>query len=89
MKKGGWKRTEETRAKLKETLRSRRHEISRQTIARMADPAVRQRIQDGMRAASGEATELQTLRAAWHAARPATRKRFLADLTNADVGYSN
>ena len=39
MKKGGWKRPEETRAKIKETMRSRRDEISRQTKARMADPA--------------------------------------------------
>ena len=50
----------------------------------MADPEVRQRIRDGMKAASGEAAELQ-MRAAWFTARPAARKRFLAELTRADA----
>jgi hypothetical protein len=63
-----------------------RAKISQDTKTRMADPAVRQRIQDGMRAASGEAVELQTLMAAWRAARPNSRKRFLAELTNANIG---
>ena len=65
-------------------MQSRRLEISQNTKLRMADPAVRQRIREGMRAASGEAVEVQTLRAAWLAARPAARKRFLVELTGAD-----
>jgi hypothetical protein len=65
-------------------MQSRRLEISQNTKLRMADPAVRQRIREGMRAASGEAIEVQTLRAAWLAARPAARKRFLVELTGAD-----
>jgi hypothetical protein len=66
-------------------MRSRSAEISQRTIVRMADPEVRQRIKDGMKAASGEAAELQMLRAAWVEARPAARKRFLAELTRADA----
>jgi hypothetical protein len=65
-------------------MQSRRLEISQNTKLRMADPAVRQRIREGMRAASGEAIEVQTLRAAWLAARPAARKRFLVELIGAD-----
>ena len=65
-------------------MQSRRLEISQNTKLRMANPAVRQRIREGMRAASGEAVEVQTLRAAWLAARPAARKRFLVELTGAD-----
>ena len=84
MKMGGWKHSEETRAKIKAKMQARRAEISEQTKLRMANPAVRKRIQDGMRAASGEAVELHTLRAAWSAAQPAARKRFLVELTNAD-----
>jgi hypothetical protein len=67
-----------------EKMRSRRDEISRLTKLRMADPEVRQRIRDGMYAASGEAVEVQVLRAAWLAARPAARKKFLMQLTQAD-----
>jgi hypothetical protein len=89
MKKGGWKHSDETRAKIAAKQRSwmtdaERAKISQETKARMADPAVRRRIQDGMRAASGEAIELQTMLAAWRAARPAARKRFMAEVTNAD-----
>ena len=40
----------ETRARITETMRSRSAEISQRTKARMADPEVRQRIKDGMRA---------------------------------------
>ena len=65
-------------------MQSRRLEISQNTKLRMADPAVRPRIRERMRAASGEAVEVQTLRAAWLAARPAARKRFLVELTGAD-----
>ena len=79
VKRGGWKHSPETRARIAETMRSRSAEISQRTIDRMADPEVRQRIRDGMKAASGEAAELQMLRAAWFTARPAARKRFLAE----------
>lgn len=58
--------------------RKKRAEISEATKARMADPAVRQRIRDGMRRASGEAAELQSIDEAWRAARPSARLRFLA-----------
>lgn len=85
MKKAGWKHSDETRAKLSATQQARRAEISAATKLRMADPAVRQKIKDGMRAASGEIAELHTLRTAWLAARPASRTRFLIELTNADV----
>lgn len=86
MKKGGWKHSDETKAKIKSHMTDeRRAEISQATKVRMADPAVRRRIQDGMKSASGEAIELQTLRGAWLAARPAARKLFLAELTGADV----
>jgi hypothetical protein len=85
VKPGGWKHSLETRARIAETMRSRSAEISVQTIVRMADPEVRQRIRDGMKAASGETAELQMLRAAWTKARPTARKRFLADLTGADA----
>lgn len=85
MKKGGWMHSSETRAKMRSRMTdAQRAKISADTKARMADPAVRQRIQDGMRAASGEAIELQTLRAAWRAAHPGARKRFLVEITNAD-----
>ena len=84
MERGGWKHSDETRARISATMQSRRLEISQNTKLRMADPAVRQRIREGMRAASGEAIEVQTLRAAWLAARPAARKRFLVELTGAD-----
>jgi hypothetical protein len=84
VKRGGWKHSSETRARIAETMRSRSLEISQLTKLRMADPEVRQRIRNGMQAASGEAAELQTLRAAWLAARPAARKRFLIELTRAD-----
>jgi hypothetical protein len=59
-------------------------EISQRTKQRMADPEVRQRIRDGMQAASGEAAEVQMLRLAWVAARPAARARFLVEISRAD-----
>jgi hypothetical protein len=88
--KNGEKHSDEARAKIAEKNQARmtaeeRAKISRDTKLRMADPSVRQRIKDGMREATGEAVELQTLRAAWLAARPAARQRFLAELTNAVV----
>jgi hypothetical protein len=84
VKRGGWKHSPETRARIAEKLRSRSVEISQVTKLRMADPEVRQRIRDGMQAASGEAAEMQMLRLAWHAARPTARARFLVELTRAD-----
>jgi hypothetical protein len=66
-------------------MRSRSVEISQRTKKRMADPEVRQRIRDGMRAASGETAELHLLRTAWFAARPTARKRFLIELTRAET----
>jgi hypothetical protein len=74
----------ETKAQIAETMRSRRHEISQLTKWRMADPDVRQRIRDGMRAASREAAEVQAIRAAWLAARPAARKKVLVELSRTD-----
>ena len=84
VKRGGWKHSPETRARITEAMRARSAEISERTKLRMADPEVRQRIRDGMQAASGEAVELQMLRAAWLAARPIARKRSLAEITQAD-----
>lgn len=40
-----------------ELMRSRSAEISKRTKERMADPEVRNRIRDGMQAASGEAAD--------------------------------
>jgi hypothetical protein len=72
VKRGGWKHSPETRARIGETMRSRSVEISQRTKLRMADPEVWQRIRDGMRAAAGEAAEVQVLRPAW-LARPTSR----------------
>jgi hypothetical protein len=58
-KRGGWKHLSETLARIAEPMRSRSAEISQRTIVGMADPEVRQRIKDGVKAASGEAAELQ------------------------------
>jgi hypothetical protein len=80
----------ETKAALAEKARVRmnaaeRAKIGETTKARMADPAVRQRIKDGMRLASGETDELQLLQAAWRATRPIVRSRFLNELFFAGV----
>jgi hypothetical protein len=64
MKLGRWKHSLETKAQIAERMRSRRHEISQLTRLRMVDPDVRQRIRDGMRAASRETAEVQAIRAA-------------------------
>lgn len=82
MKTGGWHHTPEARAKIRATMSdpAKRAEISKATKARMADPAVRQRIKDGMREASGQMDELRMLRVAWRAACPAVRVRFLTEL---------
>lgn len=79
-KPGGWHHSPETRAQITATMRARRTEISEATKLRMADPAVRQRIKDGMAEASGEAAEIHLLRAAWKTARRAVRTRFIAEL---------
>jgi hypothetical protein len=79
MVRRGFKHSPETLARLKEAMRSRSAEISEQTKARIADPAVRRRIREGMKAASREALEVLALKGAWLAARPAARKRFLAE----------
>jgi hypothetical protein len=50
------------------------------TRVRMNDPAVRQRIKDGMQRAADSAPELQTLRLAWRAARPSVREKFVAEV---------
>ena len=60
MERGGWKHSDETRARISATMQSRRLETSQNTKLRMANPAVRQRIREGMRAASGEAVEVQS-----------------------------
>ena len=86
MKSGGWKHSDDTKARMRSRMTDdERSRISAETKARMADPTVSQRIRDGMAAASGKAVELQTLRAAWKAARPDARKLFLTELTNADA----
>lgn len=85
MARKGWKHSSETRARMAELMRSRSAEISQRTKERMANPEVRQRIRDGMQAASGESAELLLLRTAWFAARPAARKRFLVELTSAEM----
>jgi hypothetical protein len=72
-----------------------RRALSQKVRATMADPEVRKRISDrtneGMLAASDLAPELTALRDAWRVARPAVRKRFLAEVMAelveaADVG---
>lgn len=64
-----------------------RAKISEDTKTRMADPAVRQRIKDGMQKASGHVDELRVLRAVWAAARPAVRAQFILELiSSAPVG---
>lgn len=75
----------ETKARIAETQRSRmsdakRAKISADTKARMADPAVRQRIRDGMAAANGSLTSLTVLRAAWRGAPVGVRRRFIEEL---------
>jgi hypothetical protein len=76
----GYKHRPETRAKIAATLRTpeKRQEQSNLIKAKMADPAVRQRIRDGMRGAATPVGENEALQSAWNAARPAVRRRFLA-----------
>lgn len=83
--KSGSSHTPETRQRIaaKATARmspEERQRISAETKARMASPEVRQRIRDGMMAASGEIEELRALRVMWRGCRPAVRQRFLAEL---------
>jgi hypothetical protein len=75
----------ETKARIAGTQRSRmsdakRAKISADTKAAMADPAVRQRIRDGMAAANGSLTSLTVLRAAWRGAPVSVRRRFIEEL---------
>lgn len=82
-KRGGWKHSPETKAKIAQTQRARwddtaRAATSKVTKARMADPAVRQRIRDGMRRASGETGQLQAIETAWRNAGPTVRLRFIS-----------
>src|SRR5579864_8771328 len=81
----------ETKARIAEKLRARmsdpavRAKVSADTKAGMADPAVRQRIRDGMAgvaaaAAEKELTSVIILRAAWYAAPPSARKRFIEEI---------
>jgi hypothetical protein len=58
--------------------RRRRHgDLTRE---RMNDPAVRQRIRDGMQRAAADVPELQALKFAWQHARPCVREQFLFEL---------
>jgi hypothetical protein len=61
-----------------------RAQISADTKARMADPAVRARISErtkaGMAAASGKLADLRMLRDVWHRARPEARLLFLNEV---------
>jgi hypothetical protein len=57
-----------------------RAKISEATKLRMASPEVRQRIRDGMRAASRESAELRALRTFWLTVRPSVRRRFLEEI---------
>lgn len=84
MTKQGCERSPESKARMAELMRSRSAEISKRTKERMADPEVRNRIRDGMQAASGEAADFQMLRLAWVGARPSARARFLIELTKAE-----
>jgi hypothetical protein len=84
--KRGQTHSAETVARIAEKARARmtsaeRAKIAADTRARMADPAVRQRIRDGMAAAKNELASLSALRAAWNAASPSVRKRFIEDIT--------
>ena len=82
MKSGGWKHSEETRAKIRATMSdpAMRAVISAATKAGMADPAVRRRIKEGMKRAADERDEIKLLRVAWRASSPDARRRFLAEL---------
>jgi hypothetical protein len=84
VKRGGWKHSPETKARLSVMMLSRRAEISQQTKLRMAAPEVRRRIREGMKAASARGAEMQALQMAWLAASPTARVKFLAELTRAD-----
>jgi hypothetical protein len=55
-----------------------RARVGAATRAAMADPAVRQRIRDGMKMAPEVKAEADRLNAAWAAARLSVRRDFLA-----------
>jgi hypothetical protein len=95
--KRGATHTAETRSRLSEKMRGQmtdadRAKIIADTKARMADPAVRQRIREGMTAANRERDliSLASLRSAWIGARANVRLTFiqkvLAPLFNVPVG---
>lgn len=87
-KPGGWKHSPETRAKITATNIARWNDPAKRASfgeaikARMADPAIRQRIKDGMRRAAGNGTELDALRAVWAATSPAVRAKFILELVS-------
>lgn len=78
----GQKHSPETRAKIRAIMGdpARRAAISEATKAGMADPAVRERIKQGMQKAADDRDEIRLLRVAWRASSPDVRKRFLAEL---------
>jgi hypothetical protein len=64
-----------------------RARVSAATRAAMSDPAVRQRIREGMKAAPDAKAEATRLCAAWGAARSSVRRDFLASIIGGcDVG---
>ncbi len=78
--------SEQTRGKLRSVLGdpARRAEISASTKQRMADPAVRERIRDGMRRrADAELAEIEALRTVWIRTRPSVRARFIREVFEA------
>lgn len=87
-KPGGWKHSAETRAKITATNLARWNDPAKRASfgeamkGRMADPAIRQRIKDGMRRASGKGIELDALRAVWAATCPAVRAKFIFELVS-------
>ena len=82
----GQKHSPETRAEMRVKMRAkmsdpaRRAATSAATKAAMADPAVRERIKQGMKRAADERDEIRLLRVAWRASSAETRRRFLAEL---------
>ena len=83
--KRGSTHSAETRSRLSEKMRGQmtdadRAKISTDTKARMADPAVRQRIRDGMFAANNDLVALTILRSAWRDAPSSVRRAFIVEL---------
>lgn len=85
MSRGGWKHSQDARERIAASNRAnwdadKRAAVSAATKARMADPAVRQRIKDGMQVAAAQVEELRALRALWRATSSPTRVRFITEL---------